>query len=281
MKVLGTDARVYRTLCSAVVNPGFIGFRIETPTNPSAPNRPGQEAIVTKSTQKNKKSTGVRRSTSGSTGRAWTSNRRRVVVFLSLLAVLTLTSLLLQAMARSPMQPDAADTLFAYGTGDSIDAIFRMQVPVQPSRWQYLYIHHSKTANGNALTLGNGPEGVADHFIIGNGEGLADGELQISQRWNHQQSALSPTGNLVVQPNCVSISLVGDFDRKPPTPMQLGRLGQLVQALQMRSRIPANRVEWLNDGAGSTAGGSSAGIGRYFPAAAFHEQLRSWPSVTP
>lgn len=210
----------------------------------------------------------------------WNPNRRRLVVFLSLLVVLTLTSLLLQAMSRSPMQPDAADTLFAYGVGDSIDSIFRMTVPVQPTHWQYLYIHHTKTANGNALMLGGGPEGVADHFIIGNGDGLADGELQISQRWNHQQSALSPTGNLVVEPNCVSICMVGDYDRKPPTPMQLGRLGQLVQALQLRCRIPANRVEWLNDATGANAG-SAAGIGRYFPAAAFHDQLRSWPTVTP
>jgi hypothetical protein len=203
------------------------------------------------------------------------------VVFLSLLSVLTLTSLLLKAMARSPMQPDAADTLFAYGTGDSIDAIFHVQAPVQPGRWQYVYIHHSKTASGNALTLGSADEGLGDHFVIGNGDGLADGELQISQRWNHQQSALSPAGNLVVQSNCISICLVGDFDRKPPTPMQLGRLGQLVQALQTRCRIPASRVEWLSDGAegSGTAAASVAGIGRLFPATAFHDQLRSWPAA--
>ena len=242
-------------------------------------NRRGQEAIVAKATLRSKSSRTPRGSSSPVS--VWSPNRRRAVVFVSLLAVLALTSILLQAMARSPMQPDAADTLFAYGTGDSIDAIFRMQVPVQPNRWQYLYIHHTKTSTGNALMLGNSPDGVTDHFIIGNGDGLADGELQISQRWNHQQSALSPTGNLVVEPNCVSISLVGDFDRKPPTPMQLGRLGQLVQALQMRCRIPASRVEWLNDGTPGSSSASAAGIGRYFPAAAFRDQLRTWPSVTP
>jgi hypothetical protein len=210
----------------------------------------------------------------------WSRNRRRVVVFLSLLAVLTLTSLLLQAMARSPMQPDAADTLFVYNPSDSIVAIFKMQSPVLPSRWEYLYIHHSKTTSGNALLLGNSPEGVGDHFIIGNGDGLVDGELQISQLWNHQQSAISPSGNIKVQPNCISICLVGDFDQKPPTPMQLGRLGQLVQALQARCRIPGSRVEWLNDGAGPTSA-TAAGIGRYFPGGAFHDQILSWSSTNP
>jgi hypothetical protein len=210
----------------------------------------------------------------------WSPNRRKIFVFFSLLLVLTFTSLLLKAMARNPMQPDAADTLFAYGTGDSIDAIFNMQAPVEPGHWQYLYIHHSKSPGGNALSLGGGPDGIGDHFVIGNCDGLADGELQISQRWNHQQPALSPSDNvLAVRPTCISICLVGDFDRKPPTPMQLGRLGQLVQALQTRCRIPAGRVEWLADSAAAPAtSASAAGIGRLFPAAAFHDQLRSWPA---
>ena len=213
-------------------------------------------------------------------GDDWSPNRRKVVVFMSLLAVLTLTTLLLQAMAHSPMRPDAADTLFAYGTGDSIDGIFHMQSPIQPARWQYIYIHHSKTSGGNALSLGDGIQGIGDHFVIGNGDGLVDGELQISQRWNHQQSALAPAGNLVVEPSCVSICLVGDFDRKPPTPMQIGRLGQLVQALQTRCRIPSSRIEWLTDGPGATTL-SASGIGRLFPATAFHDQLRSWPTPNP
>jgi hypothetical protein len=66
--------------------------------------------------------------------------------------------------------------------------------------------------------------------------------------------------------------------------MQLGRLGQLVQGLQMRCRIPASRVEWLNEPAAAagpaSATASAAGIGRLFPASAFHDQLRSWPAPT-
>jgi hypothetical protein len=242
--------------------------------------RPEEEAIVNKSTRKSGKAMSPNRSGSRkSVAQTGSANRRRVVVFLSLLAVLSLTSLLLNTLAKSPMHPDAADTLFAYGTGDTIDSIFHMQVPVQATRWQFLYIHHSKTTSGSALQLSGGPEGVGDHFIIGNGDGLIDGELQISQRWNHQQAAGSPAGTLKVQPNCVSICLVGDFDRHPPTPMQLGRLGQLVQAMQLRFRIPANRVQWLNDGSGPTSA-SAAGIGKYFPASAFHDQLRSWPAMS-
>lgn len=202
------------------------------------------------------------------------SGRRKAVVLTALLGVLAATTVLLKAMAPLPMRPDAADTLFAYNTNDQLNAIFQMQIPVQLDRWHYVYIHQSKTPQGNAMTLGKGlPDGVADHFIIGNGDGLTDGELQISQRWNHQDSAASASKTIKVDPDCISICIVGDLDRAAPTPMQLARLGQLVQALQLRCRIPASHVEWVTE-----PGSRQAGLGKLFPAASFREQLRSWPA---
>jgi hypothetical protein len=60
---------------------------------------------------------------------------------------------------------------------------------------------------------------------------------------------------------------VGDFDRAVPTATQLRRLTQLVNALQGRFDIPAGQVLLLNQA------NSVAGMGRYFPATAFREQL--------
>jgi hypothetical protein len=223
---------------------------------------------ATTSTTKRKQ---TRRKTAGA-ARANSAGRRKAVVLSSLLGVLAATTILLKAMAPLPMRPDAADTLFAYGGNDTLNAIFQMQVPVQPDHWHYLYIHQSKTLGGNANTLDEGlADGVADHFIIGNGDGLADGELQISQRWNHQNPAASPSKAVKVDPDCISICIVGDLDRNPPTTMQLARLTQLVQALQVHCRIPATHVEWVTD-----AATRQAGIGKLFPTTAFHEQLRSW-----
>lgn len=208
-----------------------------------------------------------------------TGSRRRAVVFACLLGVLGGTSALLKAMAPVPMRPDAADTLFAYNSNDSLSQIFQMQAPIDPQHWQYIYIHQSKTTAGNALSLGgNEPDGVGDHFIIGNGDGLADGELQISQRWNHQEPATAPSSKIQIQSGCISICVIGDFDRAAPSPMQVGRLGQLVQALQLRCRIPASRVQWVSDNNPRPTAGVAA-IGKLFPVASFHEQLRSWPEA--
>ena len=92
----------------------------------------------------------------------------------------------------------------------TLDEIFTAIPPI--SRWQYIYIHHSNTASGNAISLGQPTGGMGDHFLIGNGDGLMDGEIQVGQRWNQQLVALPPTGANKIDRDCISICLVGDFD---------------------------------------------------------------------
>ena len=82
-----------------------------------------------------------------------------------------------------------------------------------------------------------------------------------------QQPADPAPGVAKVDAACITISVVGDFDSAPPTATQLRRLQQLVQTLQERFRIPAEQV-WLFD-----VPASPAGVGRYFPTAAFNGQL--------
>lgn len=206
------------------------------------------------------------------------NNSRRWIVFLSLTGVLSLTSVLLVAMATDPLRPDAADSLFAVDSASSMDRIFDTQVPSDvSSRWRYIYIHHSKSANGNAQLLGqaaNSIEGMGDHFLIGNGDGCSDGEIQEGQRWNRQLTAVPPLGVTSMDPACIGICVIGDFDQTRPTPTQLHRLAQLVQALQAHYRIPATQVIWATDSP------TAAGLGQNFPSAGFHEQLLSWPLLS-
>jgi hypothetical protein len=191
---------------------------------------------------------------------------RNVIVLTSLVGVLTLTSALLLALAPAPLAPDATNRLFAIETPQTMDVIFQTDTPMRTGRWKYIYVHHSTTTAGNALSLAQGSAGVGDHFIIGNGDGSMDGEVQVGPRWNTQSVAGIPNGATSVDPDCISICLIGDFERGVPTPTQLRRLEQLVGALQGRLRIGANNV-FLDEAA------SAAGVGRYFPQTAFREQL--------
>ena len=196
------------------------------------------------------------------------SSQRKFIVFTSLIGVLTVTSALLLALAPAPVSPDAASSLYAIDAPSTLDVIFDTKVAVRPDRWRYIYIRHTRTTSGNALTLGQGTNGIGDHFVIGNGSGAIDGEIQIGQRWNQQVTALPPLPGAVIDPACVSISLVGDFDRTVPTPTQLHRLSQLVRTLQNRLGIPAQNVLLLTE-----QSGSPAGSGKYFPSGAFRAEL--------
>src|SRR5688500_10226789 len=102
---------------------------------------------------------------------------RKLVVFSTLLGVLSVTSALLMALAPAPIVPAAATRLFAVDAPSSLHAIFNTRAPLIASRWKYIYVHHSATPTGNALTLGQQTNGAGDHFIIGNGDGCEEGEI--------------------------------------------------------------------------------------------------------
>jgi hypothetical protein len=198
---------------------------------------------------------------------ATVSPRRKFVVFVSLVGALTLTSALLLALAPESLKPDAARSLFASGAPQTLDVVFETTEPIREGRWRYVFIHQSRTGSGDALSLAQTPDGAPDHFVIGNGNGCQDGEIQVTQRWTQQDVPGDIPGLPRTQPNFISICLVGDFDLARPTPAQQNRLVQLVNALQRRLDIPRANVTWFPGGAGI------AGVGRSFPAADLHAQL--------
>jgi hypothetical protein len=185
-----------------------------------------------------------------------------------LLGAMTATSLLLMAVSPQPLVPDATSSLFAVpGNPESLDSVFDTRVAVQPGHWKSIYIHHSRTPSGSALSLAQPDRGMGDHFLIGNGDGCVDGEIQVGQRWDKQLSAAAPAGARGVGPDCISICLVGDFDRSVPTPVQMRRLTQLIGTLQSRMGISADHVMII------PKADSPAGLGQYFPTNVLHERL--------
>ena len=200
-------------------------------------------------------------------GKAAAASRRKLFVFLSLSGLLTGTSALLLALAPAPLKPDSAASLFALDAPTTMDAIFETTNPVAPGQWKYVFIHHSQTPSGNAATLAARPGGLGDHFVIGNGSGCVDGEIQIGHRWLSQLPAGRTPGLAQVRPDCVSICLVGDFNRAAPTPMQRMRLAQLVTTLQSRLGIPGSAIHVVQ------GTNTPADAGRHFPVDAFRQQL--------
>src|SRR5688572_25883270 len=108
--------------------------------------------------------------------------RRRVMVAGGLVATLTITSALLLAMQPAPLGLESAKSLMSLSTPREVDALFQTSTPLQAKRWKYVYIHHAGAPSPAAAGESNG--GPADHFVIGNGVGAGDGEIQVGPRWD-------------------------------------------------------------------------------------------------
>jgi hypothetical protein len=132
-------------------------------------------------------------------------------------------------------------------------------ITAAPAPWRFVYIHHSGKRSGDPDSLLAADGTPADHFVIGNGAGMGDGEIRPSQRWDKQQAAQAPKGLPTLARECISICLIGDYDRHGPTPAQLRQLARLVSRMQAEYRISASGVYMRQQP------GEPAGIGRQFP----------------
>lgn len=119
---------------------------------------------------------------------------------------------------------------------------------VQRGRWKQIVIHHSGTAqatirgmNAYHLKTRHMENGLAYHFIIGNGHGMGDGEIHVARRWKEQLDG----GHLASEAQnhtALGICLVGNFERAHPTTRQLQSLTALVQSLQKRCGLGLSAV---------------------------------------
>lgn len=121
--------------------------------------------------------------------------------------------------------------------------------PVARGRWQYVVVHHSGTKDGNPAGMDqyhreqrHMENGLAYHFVIGNGHGMKDGEVAVGRRWKEQLDG----GHLAsekLNKIALGICLVGNFDKDEPTPQQLKSLKALIAALLERCNLPRSAVK--------------------------------------
>ena len=108
-----------------------------------------------------------------------------------------------------------------------------------------IVIHHSATHGGSAAAFDRNHKprlgGLAYHFIIGNGSGCPDGEVETGYRWRDQVPG-PHTKNQEINAESIAICLVGDFQSAPPTRRQLAALLELLERLSAECGIPPERI---------------------------------------
>ncbi len=127
---------------------------------------------------------------------------------------------------------------YRYLTSSVIDAIRR--APVKRHRWQFIVVHNSGTRQGNARVFDyyhrnvrRMRNGLAYHFVIGNGTSSGNGQIEVGDRWRRQINGGHVHSDYL---NNISlgICLVGDFNRDQPTRAQLESCEELIRYLRER-----------------------------------------------
>ncbi len=127
---------------------------------------------------------------------------------------------------------------YRYLTRSVIEAIRR--APVKRRRWQFIVVHNSGTRQGNARVFDyyhrhvrRMQNGLAYHFVIGNGTSTGNGQVEVGDRWRRQINGGHVHSDYL---NNISlgICLVGDFNRSQPTRAQLDACEELIRYLRDR-----------------------------------------------
>jgi len=119
--------------------------------------------------------------------------------------------------------------------------------PDHAHAWRWIVIHHSDTTVGSATSfdryhrLVHHWDELGYHFVIGNGAGSGNGQVEVGPRWTKQKWG-AHAGVAVYNEYGIGICLVGNFNSTHPTPAQMRSLAQLTGYLMHTYHIPADHV---------------------------------------
>jgi hypothetical protein len=114
------------------------------------------------------------------------------------------------------------------------------RAPVMARRWQFIVVHNSGTRQGNAAAFDyyhrhvrRMQNGLAYHFVIGNGTSSGNGQIEVGNRWRRQING-GHVHSDYLNNIALGICLVGDFNRDQPTRAQLDCGEELIRYLRQR-----------------------------------------------
>ncbi len=120
-------------------------------------------------------------------------------------------------------------------------------------RWQYIVVHHSASFTGNAALIDRYhrnerkmEHGLAYHFVIGNGTGSDDGQVEIGPRWRDQLDGGHVHGDELNRVS-IGVCLIGNFEQQAPSPKQLAALKGLLNFLLDKTQLTPEAVHSHRD----------------------------------
>lgn len=145
------------------------------------------------------------------------------------------------------------------------------RINVRRDNWKRIVVHHSAIKYGNAAIYERAhrkrgmKNGLAYHFVIGNGIDSGDGEIEIGPRWTNQLLG-GHVKNYQINLTAIGICLVGNFQESHPTRRQLDAFTQLMDWLRSEVIPGAKNFAGHRD----LRGEQTICPGKNFPLAAMH-----------
>lgn len=152
-------------------------------------------------------------------------------------------------------------------------------IHVPRKRWKNIVIHHSATTEGNARyfdhyhrNVKKWENGLAYHFVIGNGVDSGDGQIEIGPRWKRQLQGGHVRGDELNEVS-IGICFVGNFQKKPPSRAQFIAAMELIRYLNSRCGQPFPII-WKHS---EINPGRTVCPGRFFPSKELLNVIKAAP----
>jgi len=192
--------------------------------------------------------------------RTFLTGSREVKVLAAFLTSLTAGVIILIALGNDP--PSAgAFCLSGYYSLESVEKAIFSELAQPPSRWGRIVIYYSGTHSLLAQ------ESKGCHFVVCNGFGGADGQIQPTEKW-HKQCSIVPgrsrngSGRTIricviadgkttrpvrnsTMPNMIQKRKISNGTR--PTDVQIRRVEELVETLHREFNIQTESIYYPND----------------------------------
>jgi len=174
---------------------------------------------------------------------------REARIFAALMISMTAGAIVLMILGSNP--PSAgAFCLSTYHHLDPIETTISSREVQNPGRWSRIEIYYSGTQSGNIeqLISLNGLPGLGSvncHFVICNGLGGGDGQIQTTEKWQTQSSVIQDQtwrGRTTIR-----ICIIADGETVHPTDFQIKRAEALVELLCRKFEIGSEKVYYPSD----------------------------------
>ena len=183
-------------------------------------------------------------------GRTFLMGSRHAKVFVILLASMTVGAIILMALGNNPPSAGAFCLSRYYGL-DPVEKSITSRAAQSAGRWNCIEIYYSGTKGGNIEQLASlsglaNPEDIDCHFVICNGLGGDNGQIQTTEKWQRQWSSI-PGRTWYGSGQTIRICLIADGKTAHPTDFQIKSIEALVEALYRKFSIQPQSIYYPGD----------------------------------